>query len=274
TTTQYTYTINNDDGTNQIIPQTPNTQITTTHTYQNQGTYNPKITVKDTQGNTATTTCETIKVTNNTPNILLANPGGPYFGYINEQVLFDGSLSVGQISMYVWEFGDGAIISTISPNVAHTYNNIGRYIVTLTVYDSNGNSNTAKTTATIIERTSPINNIIKDLPDRGLLVNHLIIYGIDGEVIRSNDDMTTQIEVKNVGKTKLKNVRVTISIPELGYESRSSLFDLSRGQENDESIILPIYDVPKGVYYVRILIENDDGNTHVKRIKYREIIVN
>lgn len=44
---------------------------------------------------------------------------------------------------YEWDFGDGAkSSSTTSPKVEHTYETVGSYVVTLTVYGPDNQSNT------------------------------------------------------------------------------------------------------------------------------------
>ncbi len=263
----YSYNWNFNDGT------TSNVQNTVSHTYNKVGTYNAVLTITDSKNNVKTVNCGTITVNANTTTILIANSGGPYKGYINDKLIFNASLSKEQIVMYKWDFGDGNIVYSTTPTIEHTYNKINRYIVTLTVYNAKGESNTVITDATITEKTSYGAIITNDLPDKGLIVNHLMLYGINGEILKTTDELTTDISVKNVGNTKLKNVRITVSIPDLGIEAISTLFDLSKGKEHDDMIVLPIYNVPKGTYYVKILIENDDGNSQVKRIKYREIIV-
>jgi PKD repeat protein len=276
-TGSYTYQWNYGEG--QIVTNNQNTQ---TYTYNNAGIYTTQLTVKDANNKTAIANCGIIVVTNTCPTcecptccMITANAGGPYSGYINEQIQFNASLSVGPIVQYKWDFGDGTIISTNSPLIEHSYSKINRYIVTLTVYNAQGNSDSATTQVLVTERTANTDSENKEEhTDSGILVTHLMLYGINGEILKSNDELTTQIDLKNDGSRKLENVRVIVSIPELGIEARSETYDLNRGATHDDIIVLPMYDVPKGIYYVKILVENDDGNEQVKRIKYREIIVN
>jgi PKD repeat protein len=61
---------------------------------------------------------------------------------LGEEVSFDASASSdpdGSISSYKWEFGDGGEGSGVS--VKHSYNGLGDYIITLTVIDNEGGSN-------------------------------------------------------------------------------------------------------------------------------------
>ena len=144
----------------------------------------------------------------------------------------------------------------------------------MTLFDANGfSSRTVNTTATIVERTNQKADVIRDVPDKGIVVSSILLYGQRGEILKPNDELNAQINLKNEWNTKLKNVRIIVSIPELGLETRSSLFDFNRGSEHDEMLTLPLYNVAPGTYYVKILVENDEGSDQVKRIKYREIIV-
>jgi hypothetical protein len=76
----------------------------------------------------------------------IANPvaiiEGPPQGYVNTPVTFDGSYSYdpdgGAIVSYLWDFGDGTVISTANPTILHTYTSIGTYEVTLVVTDDEG----------------------------------------------------------------------------------------------------------------------------------------
>ncbi|MGD9404235.1 MAG: PKD domain-containing protein [Anaerolineae bacterium] len=81
----------------------------------------------------------------------VAVPGGPYSGYINVPITFDGSASYdsdsGEIVSYEWDFGDGSTGSGTMPQ--HTYTVDGIYTVSLTVSDDEGASNTNSTTASI-----------------------------------------------------------------------------------------------------------------------------
>jgi len=100
-----------------------------------------------------------------------------------------------------------------------------------------------------------------------------LLYGKYGEILKPNDELTATINLKNEWTSSLKNVRVTVSIPELGIEDRSSTFDFSRGSKHSETLTLPFYNVAPGVYYLKIEVHDDQGNDDVRRIIYREIVV-
>ena len=68
----------------------------------------------------------------------IAEADGPYFGGVNRSVFFDGSNSLddGSIELYEWDFGDGEYGT--GAEVQHAYNSSGNYTVILTVTDNDG----------------------------------------------------------------------------------------------------------------------------------------
>jgi len=134
----------------------------------------------------------------------------------------------------------------------------------------NGASSIALTTAKIVDRTAPPKPVENNTSvDEGLFISHLLVYGDHDDVFKPNDDVNIDINVKNYYDKKLDNVRVTVMIPELGIEARSESFDLNHGKDQSESLILPLEGAAPGIYYVKIIVGNDD----VVRTKYREITV-
>jgi PKD repeat protein len=81
----------------------------------------------------------------------VAVPGGPYSGYVNVPITFDGSGSYdsdgGAIASYTWNFGDSNTGTGMTAQ--HTYSVAGTYSVNLTVVDDEGVSNSNSTTAII-----------------------------------------------------------------------------------------------------------------------------
>jgi hypothetical protein len=88
----------------------------------------------------------------------VADAGESYSGSPGQTIRFDGSGSYdpnGIIASYSWNFGDGYNGSGIRPT--HSYSNEGTYVITLTVTDNNGLTDTDTTTATIdnLDQTQP-----------------------------------------------------------------------------------------------------------------------
>jgi len=83
-----------------------------------------------------------------------AHAGGPYFGFVNIPVHFDGSksnMTNGTIRTYLWNFGDGSNAS--GKTTTHVYTRPGAYIILLTVTSNTSESETNQTTA-IIRQTN------------------------------------------------------------------------------------------------------------------------
>lgn len=83
----------------------------------------------------------------------VANPGGPYQGYMNDPVVFNGTASndpEGQPLSYQWSFGDGA--TGTGPTPSHAYSFKGTFTVSLVVNDGVLDSLPVTTTVTIPNR--------------------------------------------------------------------------------------------------------------------------
>jgi len=100
----------------------------------------------------ATASATTNSVSSNpvmTNNVPTADAGGPYTGFVNVSLIFDGSDSTDEdrdTLTYTWIFGDGNTGTGVSPS--HTYISADVYTVTLTVSDGSL-TDTITTTATI-----------------------------------------------------------------------------------------------------------------------------
>ena len=128
------------------------TEIKPKHTYLHAGTYTVTLTVTDNRGATGAATT-TAKIVGNPP---VANASGPYFGYENHPVSFNGSHSTdsdGYITKWEWRFGDGSNGTGMKPT--HTYTHKGSYTVTLTVTDNDNEKDSDTTTAVIIGNLPP-----------------------------------------------------------------------------------------------------------------------
>jgi|GEM_PF-3730592 len=91
-------------------------------------------------------------VEDNTPTNTqpISNPGGPYTGTVGTPIQFDGSASSdpdGSITKYEWNFGE--IIGATGPTPMHTYEEEGKYTVTLKVTDNQGKAAQTSTYALI-----------------------------------------------------------------------------------------------------------------------------
>jgi len=115
--------------------------ITTTHTYQNEGTYTAKLTVTDNDDHSASDSQEiTVRGTGGTLPVA-SFVVSPTEGAPPLDVSFDASASYdpdGNITSYEWDFGDGNNGSGIT--TIHTYQTSGVFTAKLTVTDNDDQS--------------------------------------------------------------------------------------------------------------------------------------
>jgi PKD repeat protein len=144
------------------------TNITTTavanitHTYIQNGTYTVSLTVNGTQAGQNVTATETkanyITVYDSKPKAdFYATPTS---GTVPLTVNFtDNSTSYDGIISWLWDFGDGT--NSTQQNPTHNYTRTGRYNVTLTIAEQDGDNDTlTKTNYITVQPTLPIVEII------------------------------------------------------------------------------------------------------------------
>jgi PKD repeat protein len=132
------YTWNFGDG-NVTVTSNPVTQ----HAFDNAGMYQVKLTVYDSEGLTGLLS-KTVVVVQASPVVMFTHaPDNPLVG---QQTTFNSSGSYdpdGYIANYIWDFGDGAVVSGLNPVVYHVFSVKGTYQVKLAVFDNEGyNSST------------------------------------------------------------------------------------------------------------------------------------
>ncbi len=94
-------------------------------------------------------------ISNHTPTAD-AFPGEPYQGFVNSEIIFDGSQSYdmdGDIVSWYWDFGDGT--NKTGETVTYIYSSPGSYKVILTVTDDDGATDSYGTVAKIIQSDNP-----------------------------------------------------------------------------------------------------------------------
>ncbi|MET0050493.1 MAG: PKD domain-containing protein, partial [Candidatus Thiodiazotropha sp.] len=127
------------------------TQANPSHTYTGDGNYTVSLSVTDNDGGTSTditnASIDPIQTPNEPP---VAHANGPYTGVTGQNVNFSSAGSSdpeGLALTYAWDFGDGN--SSIQANPAHAYDAAGTYSVDLTVTDSEGQTDSQSTQASI-----------------------------------------------------------------------------------------------------------------------------
>ncbi|MFB6155596.1 MAG: PKD domain-containing protein [Haloferacaceae archaeon] len=81
----------------------------------------------------------------------VADAGADVATIVNSTVDFDASGSSDDVGIasYVWNFGDGAVVTDGDPYIAHTYTHSGEFTVVLTVTDTSGNAASDDLTVTV-----------------------------------------------------------------------------------------------------------------------------
>jgi len=130
--------------------QTNGTGLTTTHVYNDDGTYPVNLTVTDDQGLTDTVTKD-VTVLNRVPVASFTESASTVL--TGESILFNASGSSdpdGFIVGYFWDFGDGLNGSGVT--VSHSYVDDGGFTVTLTVTDDDGAFDSVSALKTVLNR--------------------------------------------------------------------------------------------------------------------------
>ena len=138
-----------------------------TQIYNRTGVYSVLLTVTDDNGNSDN---DTTTATIHPESALIADAGGPYSGYVNETVQFNGSASGGEIPYsWYWEFGDGDT-STLQ-NPIHIYDTTDEYTAVLAVTDDFGQTDNDAASVTITERDNTPPTVMITKPVKALYIN-------------------------------------------------------------------------------------------------------
>lgn len=119
------------------------------HTYATAGTFVATLTVTDNGGATSTASTSAV-ITSPSNQSPIANPGGPYSAVSGSPIVFNGTGSSdpdGAITQYQWNFADGTA-SGAAPT--HTFGAPGSHLVTLTVTDNGGATNSKSFNLTVM----------------------------------------------------------------------------------------------------------------------------
>ena len=122
------------------------TEVNPTHTYQSANTYNVTLTVTDATNATSVSQPQAITVS---AGLQAAFVPSVIEGTAPLEVNFDSSGSTGDISTFLWEFGDGN--TSTDPNPIYIYQQGGIYTVDLTLSDIGGATSSAQATITVTD---------------------------------------------------------------------------------------------------------------------------
>ncbi len=149
-----------------------------------------------------------------------ADAGGPYYGFVDEEIEFDGTNSKdndengASIVQYDWKFFDGDTWHNgLGANPTHTYEAKGEYTVSLRVTDDEGSTATDTATVYITTSNNPPTQPTLDGPTFGHkqtpLDYDVVSTDLDNDTIRYifdwGDDTNTTTEYFTNGTTATQN---------------------------------------------------------------------
>ena len=228
-----------------------------THTFDAEGVYVVKLTVYD-DTLTASSETEQSKVTitananpSNTSPVAVAaavsSDGAAatsVSGNVPLFVNFQGDLSYdpdGNISAYVWNFGDGSTSSAINPT--HQYVTAGTFTATLKVYDNNGASNT-DTVQVTVNGVAPENYAVP------------IVTKIEPVIGSSSGGDAVRIEGMNFGGVT-KVLFSPTGVNNTGDPNIGGNAEIVRYVSDDRMTVIS----PQGVGLVDVIVFNPGGNS-------------
>ena len=112
-----------------------------THTYARAGIFTASLVVVDTLGLQSAIVSARRFVLNSPPIAVLNVPrsvGTPPIAVVLKGENSSDSDAGDSIARYLWNFGDGALLETTTPNVTHTFAQSGDFTISLTVVDTFG----------------------------------------------------------------------------------------------------------------------------------------
>ena len=248
--------------------------VTYSHTFTSTGTYRVTLTVSDIEGNTDVDTHDIVITSEDM--IPVAVIEGPNVVNISEKVTYTGINSYAEtgyeIVSYQWTITNAQ--NTINYQVSGESINYyfltkETYEVSLVVEDNRGfTSDPVSIQVEVIEGESPV---VVSSPQKGIKVTSLELYGYDFEMAHPGDDIFVRATIENFADVDLENVRMILTMPEIGVRFKSSAIDVEVGDTESLTIagFLP-YDIEPGYYYPTI--EFSDKSIRRSIAGYLEVV--
>ncbi len=240
------------DGTYDSLAATP------THTYSTAGTYTALVLVSDSMGLVGT---DTVTITVNP----VSGPGAPVFtttscpdAKVDEAYTCDiNANGNGTVTFSLVSGPSGMTINSTTGIVSWTPSTDGS--VSFTVRATAGILSTDKT------YTIDVNGNAASQDD--LFVDD-IVFSV--EQFYEGDTLDALVTLENQGNDRFNDLKVTMSIDDLGLEASTAKFDLRDGEKKTEEITLDLpASVAEGNYMVKFVISNDD----VRLVRYQQIFI-
>ncbi len=153
--------------------------VTTTHMYAPTGSYTVTLSVIDNSGSTgsASATVVVIIASDKPPVASFTFTSGPL--YVNGTVSFDASSSHdpdGTVTAYTWTFDDGT--SAAGVTTTHKFTAPGRYMVSLTVTDNLGNTNSMAQVVLIMQPELLLTQV-SSAPSGTVTIGQKIVFTVE-----------------------------------------------------------------------------------------------
>lgn len=195
-------------------------------------------------------------------------------------VVLDGSKSYdtnegGYLTDFAWTISlQNKIIheeTGLDQNLLYQFDKRAIYDVTLTVTDNDGNKASATNTIEITELKEEQDDA--DTED-GIWVDYFDIYGTNYGTLSLDEPYYVTVKVRNERSVSADNIKVTFSLPELGYQDTAHNFNL-RANGDAETVNFGGYlpftadEVPEGEYIALITVKTGD----ILRVKYYPLYI-
>ena len=172
-----------------------------------------------------------------------ADAGGPYSSLVNAVIVFDGSDSndpEGLPMTYLWNFGDGN--TSVEPNPNYAYSSEGTYHITLTVTDSEGNSNTDSSNAVISSNETSKLSILEISPNsmiKGQVITTIISgSGFEPSTTVQFSGAKWSPSVKSSMFIDSQTLQIEVTRSTAGPD-RDFIYDVIATDSNGDSFTLP-----------------------------------
>lgn len=241
------------------------TSANPTHTFNSAGSYAVELTVEDAGGLTDTTT---LLITVNTPSnqapVAIAS-ASPQSGGVPLEVNFTGDNSTDDVAVvaYQWDFKDGSPTAT-DANPTHTFTVAGTYVVSLTVEDGEGLTNS--TTLTIVAGSegneAPV-AVINATPESGSAPLEVVFNGSN-----STDDVGVETYLWDFGdgSPTVSEVSPTHTFEMQGSYSVTLTVEDIEGLSDTETQTIVVNAAGKNEVVGRLLVNPADDIAQVRII--------
>lgn len=260
----YTWTFTYDASSEEIWGVAPS------YTFVTPGVYTVTLNATDAAGNSGYDTVEITVVDNEDP---VADAGPDQMDNDEGTTIdFDGTASTDNVAIvsYEWEFDyEGNTITLDGSSPSFTFTQVGDYVVTLTVMDGEGNSDTDTMTVSIVDSTPP--KVIATSPDDGatsvsIETEYVITFSEPMDTAATEGAIAVDGASIEDFTWNSDDTQVTVSLSELDHDKEYIVLvtddatDVAGNALNDETFTFrtqappPLFDLANDFYWLIIVI--------------------